>query len=341
MIAFSNTRPGQLGLCRTAMEGTTLSRSIVFAVVLLAASAAAASDYLAAVEQAKAAALAGDLQRARDTCAQVVQARPGPPAEPKAELLMGHILLKESAPITTTIDQFMRAASAFPDSPEAPEALLRVAYLRDKQGQDTTEWATIAEKYPDSREAAEALHCLGHLALRTNDPDAAIRKFDASAAHPLVDSVLAQDSLTEAGYACVSRYWQTAEMSMIKAAVERFTSARDKAADPELTMKAMLGLGESYLICGYSAQAVDTYSKLLALDPKDPFVRGVALVKVYACAQSFVQCRGAWPQITFVRAREITDKYTTEPSDLPDHFCEDCWEQGSYQLPDAPPCEMA
>lgn len=248
----------------------------VFACILLLASAGYCTDYDGILQDAKNRAVAGDFTPAISLCSGVINAHLGAPVEPKALLLLGHILSKQRMPASELISEFAQVVDRFPSSPEAPEALLRIGYLHERLKQPTTEWERIVEKYPATAEAAEALHCLGHQALKHSDPALAIQKFKESAAVREADSGRASDSLVEAGYACISQYWKTRDRSVLRDAQEVFESLIASSAKTLPAVRAHLGLGEICLIQRSGGDAARHYEAALAGKPDHPYLLGIA-----------------------------------------------------------------
>lgn len=252
------------------------------ACVLLLASAGYCVDSESTLRDARALVKAGNLQPAIEKCNTVLETRPVGPIEPRVRLFLGNLLTKAGRPPADALEQFARIANDFPNSPEAPEALLRIGYLRDRNKQDPAEWQQIVKSYPRTKEAAEALKCLGHVALRNGDPELAIKRFDASATVPEADSALAMESRIEGCYARISRYWKNPEKSLLVGAQQAFrqglilsagsASQQKTASDTRLH----LGLGEVYLIQGFGEKAAQEYQAVLDQNPTDAYVRGVA-----------------------------------------------------------------
>lgn len=255
---------------------------VVTIYILLLGSAGHCTDYDSVLQNAKDRAMAGDFATAFSLCEGAISARVGAPIEPRARLLLGHILNKSGAPVSDCIVQFSKLAVDFPNSPEAPQALLRVGYLRERNKQQPAEWEQIVKEYPRTQEAAEALKGLGHLALRKNDPQAATKYFEASAAVPEADASLATQSRIEACYARISHYWQTSDKAKLREAEAGFRSRIAALDDPkssddkEAAIRLRMGLGEVCLIQGLGDSAAKEYQAVLSLDPADHYTRGVA-----------------------------------------------------------------
>ncbi len=75
---------------------------------------------------------ADNLQQAADLLNAVLADKPGPPVEPTARLLLGYVLVDAKAPPEEAIAQFRAVAEQFPQSPEAPDALLRIGLIRQR-----------------------------------------------------------------------------------------------------------------------------------------------------------------------------------------------------------------
>lgn len=102
--------------------------------VLVTRSCAVAVDYEAMHRDAKALALSGNTPAAVELCNRILAEKPGAPAEPRARVLMGYILLKTNAPVEDATAQFQATADQFPDAPEAAEALHRLGRLALRKG---------------------------------------------------------------------------------------------------------------------------------------------------------------------------------------------------------------
>lgn len=254
----------------------------VLILLLTLASPGCCTDPAGVLSDAKTRAVAGDYATAISLCNGVINQYPGAPVEPKARLLLAKILTKEKAPETECISQFSKVATDFPSSQEAPEALLRIGYLRDRVKQSPAEWEQVVKSYPRTKEAAEALKCLGHLALRNNDPELAIKRFEASSAVPEADAALATESRVEACYARISHYWKTVDTAVLVDAQKAFKQSLSQSHGPQSQEMATavarlhLGLGEVYLIQGFGDKAAQEYHAVLNQKPDDPYVCGVA-----------------------------------------------------------------
>lgn len=237
----------------------------------------------ATVRNASSLARAGKLDEAERACADVIKAHPGAPDEPTALLMMGHVKDKRHAPVAEVIAQFKQAAEKFPNSPEAPIALLRIGYLRDRIGEPTEEWSQVIKNYPQTREAADALHCLGHKALRDGDLEGACSLFEQSAAVPKADANRRDDSLAEAGYACISQYWKSSDKTYLFKAEDTFKPLTAKTRTSEHSIRARMGLGEIYLIQGNGKGAAEQYQAALDMHQPDKYTNAVAQFEL-ACA---------------------------------------------------------
>lgn len=241
------------------------------------------TDYDDVLSNAKTRAVAGDFTAAISLCTSVINAHPGAPIEPRARMLLGNILGKKRAPESDCIEQFAQIAASFPSSPEAPQALLRIGYLRERLKQPPAEWERIARDYPATTQAAEALHCLGHLALRVDDPATAIEHFRRSAAVSAGTPARIEDSTVEAGYAYISLYWKTHKMDSLTKAISTLGPLTRASASPKMAVKARLGRGEAFILGGLPIQAVREYQAALDLCRDDPYSKGIALFEIGCC----------------------------------------------------------
>lgn len=242
------------------------------------------ADFESVLREARQLDKAGKLQQAIDVCSTITNARPGGSIEPRVRLFLGHLLIKGKRPSAEIISQFARIAEGFPDSPEAPEALLRIGYIRDKAKESPVEWQRIVDKYPKSREAALALYRMGFVALKQNDPDLAVKRFLSCAEIEQADTQCAERSLVEAGYAHISRYWKTANLAAISDAMTHLTALQKTKLSAMSAVRVHLALGEACLIVGYCKDAAAQYQAALDLDPDDVYLKGVAQFEL-GCAQ--------------------------------------------------------
>lgn len=257
--------------------------SVIFILTLSLESPGFCIDYDGILSDAKSRAIAGDFTTAISLCNGVINQHPGAPAEPKALLLIAKILNKKQCPASEAIGQFAQVAERFPDSPETPEALLRIGYLRDRLKQQPAEWDRIVADYPRTKEAAEALHCLGHLALRAGDPMRAAARFRASAAVVEAEQSIVYDSLTEAGYAFISSYWQSRNIEALPMAIMYFKRVEAEVTEQAVQNKARMGLGEVYLIQGFYDRAITEYREVLDSSPSEPYTRALAQFEIGCC----------------------------------------------------------
>lgn len=261
-----------------------MCRWVVIAMFILSVgSVGYCTDYDGVLSDAKARAVAGDFTMAINLCAGVINAHLGAPVEPRARLLLGHILSKKQAPTAETMAAFAQLVSLFPSSPEVPESLLRIGYLRERLKQSPSEWEQLAQQYPETSEAAEALHCLGHLALRNDDPDTAIIDFKKSAAIARASQECMEDSTAEAGFAHISRYWKSHQVSSIDEAVSTLGRLLKPSTSPEQAVRARLGRGEAFLILAMPERAAMEYKAALKLQPGDAYLRRICLFELSYC----------------------------------------------------------
>lgn len=256
--------------------------AVVVLCTAVLAPAGMCTDSETALREARVLAKAGDLRQAIEVCNTILSDCPAGSMEPRARLFMGNLLTKAGSPPEDSMAQFARIADGFPNSPEAPEALLRIGYLRDRLKQPPSEWEQVAARYPETAEAAEALHCLGHQALKANDLRLALKRFKQSADTPQVTPSRAADSQVEAGYACISLYWKTHDRNALRDALTLFPQfAGENSTEHMLRgsvhdIRSRLGRGEVYLLQGNGGRAALEYQAVLDMHPTDPYLLAVA-----------------------------------------------------------------
>lgn len=262
---------------------TRVAVFLVLSLFLFAASVQCA-DFESVLREARQLDKVGKLQQAIDVCNTITNACRGSSIEPRVRLFFGHLLIKGQRPSGEIIAQFARIADGFPSSPQAPEALLRIGYIRDKAKESPVEWQQVIEKYPQSKEAALALYRMGFVALKQNDPDRAVQRFLSCAKIEQADPLCAERSLVEAGYAHISRYWKTGDLAAIADAMTHLTALEERKLSSSSSVRVHLAMGEACLIVGYCKDAVAQYQAALDLDPGDAYLKGVAQFEL-GCAQ--------------------------------------------------------
>lgn len=240
------------------------------------------TDSESALREARALAKAGSLQQAIEVCDTIVRAGPGESIEPRLRLFMGNLFTKAGKPAEDAIEQFARIANAFPNSREAPEALLRIGYLKDRLRLRPAEWEHVVADYPEAKESVEAWRCLGQLALRNADPDAAIESFARSADMFSIDADGAEASRVELGYAYISKFWKDHDTKSLNKAISAFAPVL-KSKSQERVVRARLGRGEAFLILGLPGRALVEYQAALALDPESDYLKGIAQFEIGVC----------------------------------------------------------
>ena len=259
-------------------------RALVVLCAIVLSSPAYSTDLDSLLRQARQWDKTGNHQQAISICNAIIQLHPGGSVEPRVRLFLGHLLIKGQRPSSEIIAQFARIAESFPNSPEAPDALLRIGYIRDRAKESPAEWQQLVEKYPKSKEAALALYRMGFVALKQNDPDLAVQRFLSCAKIEHADPRCVEDSLVEAGYAHISRYWKTADLEAISDAMAHLAALQKEKLSPRSSLRVHLAMGEACLIVGYCRDAVAQYQAALDLNPDDVYLKGVAQFEL-GCAQ--------------------------------------------------------
>lgn len=251
-------------------------RAVVVLCAIVLSAPAYSADFDSLLRQARQLDRDGSIQQAVSLCNAIIKLRPGATFEPRVRFFLGNLLIKSHASTESISAQFSEIANAFPNSPEAPGALLRIGYLRDAVNATPTEWQQLVDKYPQSKEAARALYRLGFIALKQRDPELALERFESVAKIANADSNLIDDSRVQAGYAHISRYWKSKDKSVLKDGADVFQalSASTKAGLP--SVRAHLGLGEIYLIQGNGEAAATQYQAAIAAKPANAYLQGIA-----------------------------------------------------------------
>jgi tetratricopeptide (TPR) repeat protein len=240
------------------------------------------TDSESALREARALVKAGNLQQAIEICNTIVQARPGESIESRVRLFFGNLLTKAGRSPEDAMAQFARIVDGFPNSREAPEALLRIGYLHDRFKQRPAEWERIVANYPATAEAAEAWRCLGQLALRHGDPDSAIADFQHSADMSSVDADRAEAGRVELGYGYISKFWNDRDATSLTKAISALSPLL-KSKSQERVVRARLGRGEAFLVLGIPQRALMEYQAAVCLQPENPYLRGIALYEIGIC----------------------------------------------------------
>jgi len=93
---------------------------VVLILLLSLASAGCCTDFAGILSDAKAKAIAGDYATAITLCNGVINQHPGAPVEPKALLLLGHILSKQKGTESILVSQFGQVVDRFPKLHRGP-----------------------------------------------------------------------------------------------------------------------------------------------------------------------------------------------------------------------------
>ena len=228
-------KAGAVAVWRAIVEDSTDPKEVTAARMKLANACWAAGDVSSAVAQWQAVAAGA--------------AEPAMLAESK--LRLANATVKSSAPIADQIAAFLRVANEHPNAPQAGQCLLRAAYLRDKAEPKAgaAAFGEVVSRYPGTKEAAEASYRKGLVLERKRaDIDGAIDALALAAATVKAGPMLRQQALVEAGYARIMKYMGSALEVDLKAAAEYFKETLPRLSNPDLAARALLGLGECYLL---------------------------------------------------------------------------------------------
>lgn len=209
-------------------------------------------------------------------------------AQAKAALVAGNSTLAASL--------FEEIVSLHPDSPEAPNAALRRAYLalRLDEPNPGDLFVRAATRYPATEQAADALRRLGYISQSRGELDAAQDYFNQAADHPMQSEIGRAESLVHYAFLDVSKYFaaglpdkpgcdgkSTVPPERQAEAADRLEQARAKfnAATNQMGVStrsamyasfAQAGIGETYILEQRWADAENAYRAGLELSDKLP-----------------------------------------------------------------------
>ncbi|MGI6295688.1 MAG: tetratricopeptide repeat protein [Armatimonadota bacterium] len=249
-----------------------LSRIAVIAAVVLGLSlqfsAAVWADEAAnALSQARLALKGGDKASARSLFEAIYLKFPDSPQAPAA--MMGHAYLVLPDDEKAALEQFRTVATRYPDSPEAPRAWLRVAYikLRDNQTDAVFYFKLISEQYPGTPQAQEAVYRLGRLSVRDKDYDKAVETLQSAESAPGLDVTRAQ-TLVHLGNAHIFKLLATRDKAELEKAEEIMLHIEEKCpGEARSIMQARVDLARVYLFMGNEAGVYDpAYARTILLE---------------------------------------------------------------------------
>jgi len=104
---------------------------------------------------------------------------------------------------------FLSVVENAPDSPKAPEAMLRVGHLqlRADAAQALATLAALAERYPHAAETVTALHRVGSLHMRLKRYDDAQKAFRQAADHSKSSQMNRGKALLQVGFLDIMKFW--------------------------------------------------------------------------------------------------------------------------------------
>lgn len=242
-----------------------LSRLAVLVAVALGLSlqfsAAARADDPAAVNaltQARLALKQNDKASAKALFRAVWEKFPDSRQAPAALLSHAYLVVAENG--TLAEDEFRTVATRYPDSPEAPRAWLRIAYLRLKaQEPDAALYLKlVAEQYPGTVAAQEALFRMGRLSIRDKDYDKAQATLEAAEAAPGSDWTKSQ-ALVHTGEVHMFRLLASKDKAELGKAADILLHIEDKYPNESRSiMQGRVGMARLYAFVGFGADVHDS-----------------------------------------------------------------------------------
>lgn len=239
----------------------------------------------------------------------------------------------ESGDLAAAASTYTQLLKSFPDSPKAPDAQLKLAYIKMKLSPKATQevldaLAQVQTKYPSSPEAAEAKARIGFLHTRT-DADQAIRDFteflSAHPSHPLAASVQqslgrlylktndlgkAEEAFDRAAHALkvsASLHDEAALQSgFVK--IMKYYASKDKSHLPgaitalsalktssvlNVRARADLGIAECKLLLGKYSESHGDYASATQTYRSKPYFQGIALYGAAICSEETGQMEQA------------------------------------------------
>lgn len=180
---------------------------------------------------------------------------------PAALLSHAYLVLADNKPLAE--EEFRAAATRYPDSPEAARAWLRVAYLRldAKEPDAAAYFKLVADQYPGSVAAQEALFRLGRLSIRNKELDEAQATFENAESAPGSDRTKAQ-ALVHLGDVHVSRFLATKNQPELDKAREILLHIEDKY--PKETRSIMQGRVDMARLYSFVGNGVGVHDPALA-----------------------------------------------------------------------------
>ena len=247
---------------------------VVAICVLLLGSASYCADYGQALKDAESVRKASGSAAA----AKSLESAIGRDSGEEAEWLRATVLRWKGAAEKDRVAQLTAFVDRFPSSAHVSAALLSVGDLTDKIGGDgKPQWERVVRDHPQTSEAAMALNRLGHLALRNNDPESAIKQFNASAAVKGAIADCRDSSTLEEGFANISQFWKTREIKPLSQAIQAFGVLLSPEHSKTTQLRARLGRGEAFLLMSMPELADQEYKAALELSSAQAYYKDLAL----------------------------------------------------------------
>lgn len=210
-----------------------------------------------ALARARQALKLNDKAQAKVLFAAVCANFPNSRQAPAALLSHAYLVLADNSALAE--DEFRAVATRYPDSPEAPRGWLRVAYLRLKaEDPDAVIYLKlVADQYPGTVAAQEALFRLGRLSIRDEDYDNAEATLDAAEAAPGSEWRKSQ-ALVHMGEVHMFRLLASKDMAELEKAGDILLHIEDRyPKQPRSIMQGRVDMARLYAFMGYGAGVRD------------------------------------------------------------------------------------
>lgn len=168
-----------------------------------------ASDLLATAEAARA---SGDLAQAKQLLSQIIASFPQTKEAAKASWRLGYIACAEKD-LVQAERHFQWVADMHPSHYNAPDSLLRIAYLARKQNRPDAllRFLDVVIRYPDSSEAKLARYRAARLQGRDLDFDTSVQNFATVKDDPAADVKLRAEAATLEGMTYLDKFYKTGD----------------------------------------------------------------------------------------------------------------------------------
>lgn len=246
-----------------------------------------ALDDNAMLDSARAKMSAGDLTGAQAAASALLEQFPLSPEAPSAQLMLADIKLKTTPDDTQDLlSAYSLVRSKYPTSPEAADALVHIGFLhsRSDDAQSQRDFESFIESYPNHPARARICQSLGRLYVRTRNLDKAEATFDKLKAIPNAPAGVAEEAALQSGFVKIMRFYADKQPEHLAAAIQAL-STMTSSKSAKVKARAELGVAESTLLLGKTAEAREKYSTAVQSCSTQPYFKGIALYGMACCSQ--------------------------------------------------------